>query len=617
MQPPNESQPHKSWRARVAGWVRPRVLLPSFALLIVLLLWFTFAVDSPTLDDASEPPAAGKITWIAKKGDLTLSTLSPGELKTRNTTQVVNQLEKQSKVLWIVEEGTQVRKGDKLVELDAADIQDSLLKQRIRNADVEQNLQKALDTMAITESKAKTDLLEAENRVEIATLDLRKYKEGDYLQDKRKKESAAALAEEELKRAEDKLEWTRKLAEKGYVTQNDLEADEFAVTKTRIQLESAREDLQLLEKFTYERETSKLNTDLLDAKGDLERVNLTNAREIQSQKAVYDAARSTVDLENLNTRNLEDQISKAIIFAPEDGMVVFFKERYRGSESQLQIGAQVTPRQRLIDLPDFSSWMIEARVHESAIQRIKAGQPSFVTLDAFPDKLLEGTVAKISVLPDSSDWWRNVQEYLVQIHISAKEKTFKPGMSAKAEIIHDVLHDVLYLPIQAVTTRGGKKVVWVKGELGADLREVEIGANNDRFVQIVSGIEEGQTVYLDQPATGSGVGERPSEKATQGQREEAGDTANKVEKSRSLENEAAPISIGAEGGTVLGDPRSSTEPSSADTAARQKEMRERLEKMTPEERSQVEQRMKERRASKQQETGKADPAATPSGERPS
>lgn len=590
-------------KSRIAGLMRPRVLIPSFALLLVLLLWITFAVETPIIDDASEPPAAGKITWVAKKGDLTLSTLSPGELKTRNTTQVVNFLEKQSKVLWIVEEGTQVRKGDKLVELDAADIQDSLLKQRIRNADVEQNLQKALDTMAITESKAKTDLLEAENRVEIATLDLRKYKEGDYLQDKRKKESAAVLAQEELKRAEDKFEWTKKLAEKGYVTQNDLEADEFAVTKSRIQLESAREDLQLLEKFTFERETSKLNTDLLDAKGDLERVNLTNAREIQSQKAVFDAARSTVDLENLNTRNLEDQISKAVIFAPEDGMVVFYKERYRGSETQLQIGAQVSPRQRLIDLPDFSSWMIEARVHESAIQRIKAGQPAFVTLDAFPDKLIEGTVAKISVLPDSADWWRNVQEYLVQIHVSAKEKSFKPGMSAKAEIIHDVLHDVLHLPIQAVTTRGGKKVVWVKGELGADLREVEIGANNDRFVQIISGIEEGQTVYLDQPATGSGVGERPSEKATEGQRGEAGEAANNAENSKAIEPQPA-ASIGAEGGSV---PRGAGQ-GEGDPAARQKEMRERLEKMTPEERAQIEQRMKERRA-KQSEQEKSEPAA--------
>ncbi|MBI3737392.1 HlyD family efflux transporter periplasmic adaptor subunit, partial [Candidatus Sumerlaeota bacterium] len=379
-------------------------------------------------DDSSggvKIPPNAKIKWVVKRGNLTISALAAGTLKTKNTTQIINELEKPTKIVWLIDEGTQVKQGDKLIELDAADLNEQLMKQKIRNAEVEQNEQKAKDDLAIADSKAKTDLIAAENKVTIAKLDLLKYKEGDFLQDKRKKESAVAIAQEELNRAKDKLEWTRKLAQKDYVTHNDLAADEFALTKCQIQLDTAREDLDLLNKFTYHRETSKLETALIEAEGDLERVRLTNQRELASKQAALEAATATAELERINTKNLEEQIAKAVLFAPRDGMVVYYKERYRESQQSMQIGTQLMPRQRLIDLPDFSAWMIEARVHESLIQKIKVGERAFVTIDAFADKVLEGTVSKISVLPDNSDWWRDAQEYIVQIDLTVKQPNFK------------------------------------------------------------------------------------------------------------------------------------------------------------------------------------------------
>ncbi len=482
-------------------------------------------------ESAGKDSGAETIRFTVKRDHLTLSALSSGTLKTKTTTQVINEVERQLKIIWVIDEGTQVKKGDKLVELDASDLNDQLLKQKVRMADVLQNVQKAEDDLAIAESKTKTDRIAAENTLKIAQLDLNKYKEGDYLQTKRQLESSVALAEEDLKRAKDRLNWTQKLAGKGYVTQEDLEADQFAVKKTAIQLDSAKENLNLLQKFTFDRETTRLSTSLAQAQGDFERIVLSDQRELSSRKSAVEAAKTTAAFEEINTHNIEDQIAKAVIRAPQDGMVVYFKERWRGQEQVLQVGTTVSSRQRLIDLPDFSSWIVEARIHESMIQQIRAGLPAFVTLDAFPDALLQGKVGRIAVLPDNTQWYRDAQEYIVEIDLDANQSNFKPGMSAKSEIILGERENVLVVPLQAVNYKDGKTVVRVEGEAGIQEQEVEVGANNERFVEIASGLSEGQVVKLDQTAgQGSGLGPRPSEKASDEERQAAGDEATKPEK---------------------------------------------------------------------------------------
>lgn len=482
---------------------------------------------------------AGRVKWTVRRQNLTISSLSSGELKTKTSVSVSNQVDRTLKVTWLIEEGKQVHKGDKLVEFDAADLTEQLLRQRIRMAEVNQAYGKSLDDLAIGESKAATDLVSAANAAKIAAIDLKKYKEGDYLQIKRKMEAAGVLAEEKLRRAQDRLQWTRKLADKGYVTQTELQGDEFSVKSVEIELQTAQQDLKLLEQFTHDREIAQLDTKLVEANGRLDQTKMTNEREIATRKAAVDAAKATMELEQIKLTDLDTQVQRCVVMAPQDGMVVYTSERNRGQESALQIGASINPRQRIIELPDFSSWKIEARVHESRIQQIRTGQRAFATLDAFPETLLAGEVTRISVLPDKSNWWSTSQDYVVDIALTERNPNFKPGMSAKAEIILGEIADALVVPIQAIHSREGKSVVWVAGETGAVPVEVGVGRNNDRFVEIASGLTEGQAVYIDEPvAPSSGVGARPSTRATTDERRAAGDAASQAEKNPAPETGA-------------------------------------------------------------------------------
>lgn len=592
-----------------------------------LLVW---SLRGSSAETSTPPPSRGAtkagstMRWNVQRQDLTISALASGEMKTKSTTQVRNDAStsQQLKITWIIPEGTQVKAGDKLVELDSTQIKENYLQQKIKLSEAEEKLQQAKDNMAIAETQSLSDKLAGENLVQIAKLDLKKYEEGDFQQDKRKKESAVRIAEEELKRAQDRLEWTQRLFEKEYVTDNDLQADKLAVIKCRINVETAQEDLRLLERFSYERETTKFRTALIEAQGKLSEKLLTWERDINSRRATAETAEERRKLEAETTKNLEEQLSASVIRAPADGMVVYYKDRGRfgSQESVVQVGSSVYARQRLIDLPDFSSWIIEARVHESLIQQIKLGQRAFITMDAFPDKVLSGTVAKVSVLPDNSQWFRDTQEYLVEIDLDQKKDTFKPGMSGKTEIIINELKGVLAVPVQAVSVKDGKTVVNVAAERGTELVEVEIGKSNDRFVEIVKGLTEGQEVLLQQAESRkSSLGPRPSEQASADDRKVAGDAAtaaakagsgrgngggrrNRAAEGAGQEGASAPAAGGegapppaAGGDAVGGAPRTRMDPSTM-TPEQREEMKKRAEEMlknaSPEDRAKIEARIK-------------------------
>ena len=72
-------------------------------------------------------------------------------------------------------------------------------------------------------------------------------------------------------------------------------------------------------------------------------------------------------------------------------------------------------------------------------------------------------------------------------------------MTAKVEVIIEELKDVLNVPIQSVVTREGLKVCYVAGDTGTEMREVDTGLFNDDFVEIKSGIKEGEKVLLSPP----------------------------------------------------------------------------------------------------------------------
>jgi len=175
-----------------------------------------------------------------------------------------------------------------------------------------------------------------------------------------------------------------------------------------------------------------------------------------------------------------------------------WRERQRGP---VQEGGKVYQRQTIITLPNTAEMIVEIRVHEASVDKVRPGQRATIIVDAFPDKTFQGEVLKVAPLPDSQQGYLNpdVKVYTTKVSIEGSHDSVRPGMSAKVEILVDQLDDILIVPVQTVAIREGKKLCYVMASDTPQPRVVSTGAFDDTFVEIISGLEEGEQVLLNPP----------------------------------------------------------------------------------------------------------------------
>jgi len=144
--------------------------------------------------------------------------------------------------------------------------------------------------------------------------------------------------------------------------------------------------------------------------------------------------------------------------------------------------------------------VVRVKIREAWIDKIRPEQVALITLDAYPNQTLTGTVYDVAFLASSQDRRMSRSElkvYETMVSIDGVHTEIRDGMNAEVEIIIDQLKDVICVPVQAIATVGGKKVCYVlKDDDEFEAREVEVGAFNNNFIEIKSGLIEGEKISL-------------------------------------------------------------------------------------------------------------------------
>ncbi len=368
-------------------------------------------------------------------------------------------------IIEIVPEGTYVKAGDFIVKLDDSTLQADLVQQQI----------------ACNSSRAL--VVEAQADVESARLALEEYESGTFLQEEQAKESDEFVAKENMRRAEEYLRYSERLAARGYVTEVQLEADRFAVEKARKELESAQTKLEVLHRFTKQKSLNKLKAD----------VETTEARLASRQ--------NSHNLDDDKLKLIETQVAKCVLIAPTSGQVVYANETTRNAstgEPLIAEGKLVRERQLIVRLPDPKRMRVIARINESRIDRVKEDMRVKIKVDAFPGVWLEGTVRDVSEYPMASLVpYSMMKEYAAQIEIHDPPEGLRAGMTAQAAIqVHNV-ESAVQVPLQAVIQRDDRFfcLLTIDNER-IEAREVTVGLSNDKSVIIEDGVFPGQQVVL-------------------------------------------------------------------------------------------------------------------------
>lgn len=177
-----------------------------------------------------------------------------------------------------------------------------------------------------------------------------------------------------------------------------------------------------------------------------------------------------------------------------DGETV--KASIDGTVNTLDVAAgdEVTAGQQLCQVADFATLSVSIRVDEYDIGEVYVGQPCTVTATA-QEQTFEAEISAINYVSQSSG---NVAYYTATADVAVSEGIY-PGMQATITIPKDSVENVVILKMDALSfDRTNQAYVWMKDE-NDELTQVnvEVGMDNGSYVEIASGLKDGDTVYVE------------------------------------------------------------------------------------------------------------------------
>jgi HlyD family secretion protein len=442
---------------------RPALKLTAILLLVGSGIAYAILRTKPAVTSTKYVADTPPMTSPVVNASFLQEVLERGEVASASNVEVRCQVQSKTligtPILEIVPEGTYVQEGDFLLRLDDSALQADLVQQQIAC-----NSSRALEVEGLADFEA-------------AKLALEEYESGTFLQDKGLLESERFVAQENLRRAEEYLNYSMRLADRGYVTGVQLEADRFAVEKARKELENSSTKLSVLHRFTKLKTTNRLKAN------------------VETAEARWRSRQNSHNLDEERLKSLEDQLAKCRILAPTSGQVVY--ANLPSGEPLIAEGKPVRERQIIVRLPDPKRMQVLARINESRIDRVRVGMSAKIRMDAFPNTVLTGTVRSVSEYPlPAASPYSTIKEYGAEITIDNAPPGARSGMTAQAAIEVERLENVLQVPVQAVLERGKRFfcVVEADGEIVA--KEVKVGSANEQSVIISAGLDEGEQVVL-------------------------------------------------------------------------------------------------------------------------
>jgi HlyD family secretion protein len=426
-----------------------------------------------------------------------------GEMKASRNVEIRNQVEGQTTIVSIVPEGTHVNEGDVLVTLASDAIKDKLEDSRIRLDNAMAATVNSQELLHIQEMQNESDLKSAETNAEMARLEYEQFDKGDSKVQIDTMNTALENAKTDLDRKTKDLARIKELAARQFVSDNDVLDVVIQERDSRNKLATAELDLEVWKLYTEPRTRAAAERKRDEAARELERTKARANANLLWRQADLRAKQSTQRVEEARYKAFQQQMDACTIKAPQAGMVVYQTSVGQGSQNQgpIEEGATVRQNQGLIQLPDTAKMLVEVRLPEQLTDKVRRGQECVVTVDAVPGKVFKGKVETIAVLPDSSQRWANpnLKEYLTTVALDEMDPAFKPGMSAKAEILVDRLSNVLTVPLQAIFTGGGDSYVYVGDAAKYEKRHVDVGLSSSTQIEVKGGLKAGERVLLSRP----------------------------------------------------------------------------------------------------------------------
>lgn len=268
-----------------------------------------------------------------------------------------------------------------------------------------------------------------------------------------------------------------------------------SITNAKLDLEYLKIDL---EQSKYESEAYQRKTQMRYQKAELEVEKIRRDYLLDRNKLKIQVGRYQERVAQLQKEVEKYQMAIAVttIRTPEDGIVMFAKDwsgKTYGKDSEVNIW-----RPLIATLPDMSVVITEAYIKEIDIAKVHLNDSVRITIDALAGRVFAGKVIKIATIgEDHKDF--DMKAFKVIIRYEKSDKDLKPGMTANNDIIVGNFKDKLLVTRQAIFSKNGKQIVYLKKGGNITEQEIELIAENDLFGAVENTLNEGDVLLLYQP----------------------------------------------------------------------------------------------------------------------
>ena len=360
-----------------------------------------------------------------------------GVLESASTIDIRSPIE--SRILFIATQGSNVRRGDLILELEASDLENQRNEQKVKLAKAKASLIAAETVVKAANVEATSSVRIAEMAVQIAELALDGFQgpDGEITFRTRELDAEIDLGHEQVKVLEAMLERKSQEVASDIAKEQEILEGELALKEAKAKIEVAETHKKWLQQHVRLQQTATLKYALAKAQFELGLAKTNLEIRVDKAEADLSTAETVFAVESDKLKALEAALAACQVKAPIDGLVVYPEPASsRGVRAPLpEKGAMVRSQQTIIRIVDMRRLQLNVNVHETTIRRVRVGQPVSIRFEAGPRLVIDGTVSRINTTPKPANWMETGgKEYSVLVSIEDPPESLLLGMTGMAEI---------------------------------------------------------------------------------------------------------------------------------------------------------------------------------------
>jgi HlyD family secretion protein len=406
------------------------------------------------------------------------------------------------KIIFLVEDGSHVKDGDVLVQLDPTPFEE----ETHRLTDEVRNLEAAVEAeqqiLEWEKNQVEKEIKTAEFNVKVARLEHERLIKGEGPIQLTQYRTEMEKAKQEQEKYVAYITELEKLNANGFTNPTEMTLAKQKFSELKEQQLAAESKYASYKEHVLPslRETARAKIE--KAQMELEQTKNGSVYKIAKAAAALNKSKSKLAGTQSDLLRAKKELDKSVIKAPFQGIAILFEAFRNGQKRKPRVGDNVWQNQPLLYLPDISSMIVKTKVREVDLHKIFLDQHCLVTVDAYPEGSFEGKVSFIGVLAtDHYESGSGEKYFQISIAVQGEDSRLRPGMTARTTILSEQLKDTLSIPVQAVFPEGGDDYCYLFNGYKFKKEKIAIGNQNEDFVKVISGLKDGDRVSLVKPAS--------------------------------------------------------------------------------------------------------------------